>query len=484
SSCAPNLYPTVLKVQTTIVSISSQMGRGMETQTAHCLVLPFPTHGHLNPMTQFSTTLHRKGVEITLATTLYIAKNAQINAPSFINIETISDGFDIGGPQEAESHEAYYTKFQQVGAETLGLLIEKLCRVGRPVDCIVYDAFLPWAVDVAKKFGLLSAVFLTQSSAVNNIYYHVHQGLLNLRPNGSDVMVNGLPPLELSDMPSYICDPESFPSLANMLLNQFFNVDKVDWVLCNSFYELEEEVVDWMQKQLPLKTIGPAIPMMHTHKSIKFGTMHGFNVFKPRIEASMEWLNKRAEGSVVYVSFGGFADLRKEQMVEIAWGLRRSKRYFLWVVRATEEAKIPKNFMEDTLDQGLVVSWCPQLEVLAHKAIGCFVTHTGWNSTLEAICSGIPLVAIPQGNDQNTNAKFVADVWKVGVRAKPDHKGLVTQEVVQNCIMEVMKGGRENNVKERMAKWRELAIEALGDGGSSDKNTNEFVENLVRSKSY
>ncbi|KAG5589098.1 hypothetical protein H5410_039612 [Solanum commersonii] len=53
-------------------------------------------------------------------------------------------------------------------------------------------------------------------------------------------------------------------------------------------------------------------------------------------------------------------------------------------------------------------------------SIGCFLTHCGWNSTLESISLGVPMVAIPQWTDQPTNAKLVKDVWEIGVRAKQD----------------------------------------------------------------
>lgn len=113
---------------------------------------------------------------------------------------------------------------------------------GCPVDCVIYDAFLPWAIDVAKKYGLIGAVFFTQSAAVDNIYYHVHRGLLKLPLKGDQVLIPGLSPLQPSDMPSFVYDFGSFPSVFDLVVNQFQNVDKADWVLCSTFLELEKEV--------------------------------------------------------------------------------------------------------------------------------------------------------------------------------------------------------------------------------------------------
>ncbi|XP_021823307.1 UDP-glycosyltransferase 74E2-like [Prunus avium] len=162
-------------------------------------------------------------------------------------------------------------------------------------------------------------------------------------------------------------------------------------------------------------------------------------------------------------------------MEELARGLRRSKSNFLWVVRASEAAKVPEGFVEETLEKGLVVSWCPQMEVLVHEAVGCFVTHCGWNSTLEALSLGVPMLAMPQWTDQRTNAKFIMDVWKIGLTAPSDEKGLVREEVVEHCISEIMEGERGKEMKINALKWKELAKKAVDEGGSSDKNIDEFI---------
>jgi pathogen-inducible salicylic acid glucosyltransferase len=118
-----------------------------------------------------------------------------------------------------------------------------------------------------------------------------------------------------------------------------------------------------MAKIWPLRTIGPTIPSLFLDGRIKDDKVYGFSIFKSSTDACMKWLNDRPKGSVVYVSFGSMVVLKVEQMEELAWGLRMSNSYFLWVVRASEEAKLPKNFVEETAEKGLVVHWCPQLEV-------------------------------------------------------------------------------------------------------------------------
>ncbi|GLT55567.1 hypothetical protein SLA2020_286780 [Shorea laevis] len=236
-----------------------------------------------------------------------------------------------------------------------------------------------------------------------------------------------------------------------------------------------------MASQWPVKTIGPAIPSMYLDKRLEDDKEYGLNLFKPNVDACMKWLDMKEIGSVVYASFGSLAALGEEQMEELALGLQNSNCYFLWVVRESEEKKLPCNFVQEIGEKGLVVTWCPQLDVLAHKAIGCFMTHCGWNSTLEALSLGVPMVAMPQWTDQPTNAKFIVDVWNVGIRIKLDEKGIATKEEIELCIREVIEGERGKEMKKNSMRWKELAIEAVDEGGSSDKNIEEFVAKLAHS---
>lgn len=225
-----------------------------------------------------------------------------------------------------------------------------------------------------------------------------------------------------------------------------------------------------------MKTIGPTIPSMHLDKRIPDDKEYGLSIFKPTTDACMKWLNERTSKSVVYVSFGSMAELEAEQMEELAQALKLSDKYFLWVVRATEESKLPKNFSAEAFEKGLVVSWCPQLEVLANDSIGCFITHCGWNSTLEALSLGVPMVAIPQWSHQSTNAKFVEGVWEMGIRARTDKKGVVREEEIVRCIKHAME---DEGIKRSAKTWKRLAREAVDAGGTSDQNVEELVSSLM-----
>ncbi|KAL2472318.1 UDP-glycosyltransferase 74F2 [Abeliophyllum distichum] len=360
----------------------------------HCLILPYPLQGHINPMLQFSKRLAHKGIRTTMVTTKYLFKTIQKSLGS-IPVETISDVYDNGGLAEAGSVVAYLEKILKVGPKTLTELIEKHKNSSdSAVDCIIYDPFIPWGLDVAKKFGLVGAMFFTQSCAVDQIYYYVYKGEIKLPITDNEIRVPGLPVLESSDMPSL-----------------FMFTDHI------------QQVIDWMANFWPVKAIGPTIPSMDLDKMLLNDKEYGFSILKPDTDACKEWLHERQTRSVIYVSFGSLAQLEVEQMEELANGLRMSNRCFLWV-----------------------------LEVLAHDSVGSFITHCGWNSTLEAMSLGIPIVAMPCWSDQSTNAKFVSDIWKTGIRTRADEKGIVRDTEFVRCVELVLDGSNECNQMEGNGK--------------------------------
>ncbi|KAL6533791.1 hypothetical protein OROHE_013624 [Orobanche hederae] len=449
-----------------------------EGKKPHCLILPFPIQGHINPMLQFAKRLLHKNITITLIITKHLAKMTQFSSNTGVPLATISDGFDDGVPP-GTPQEFYLNRFKEIGASTLKDAVHGLADSGRGVDCVVYDPFLSWGLQVAKELGLAAAAFFTQSCAVDLIYHHLSKGDLKVPLAEKEmVLIPGLPPLEPRDMPSFVSDYGSYPRVLELIVDQFKGLEKADWLFFNTFYKLEEEVIDYMAKLLPITTIGPSIPSMYLDKRLSDDIEYGFSVYKPMTGACMDWLSEQRPESVIYVSFGSMAQLKENQMEELAWGLKLSNKRFLWVVRSSEQSKLPDDFVQETSGTGLVVSWCPQLEVLSHGAICCFVTHGGWNSTLEALSLGVPMVAVPQWTDQSTNSKFLMDIWKVGVRAPADDNGVVSRGAISSCIREVVEGDMMEESKRNAIKWKELAKEAIDKGGSSDTSIEEFVSSL------
>ncbi|XP_020594455.1 UDP-glycosyltransferase 74F2-like, partial [Phalaenopsis equestris] len=176
------------------------------------------------------------------AITRFIASTTTPNA-GHVAIETISDGFDDAGFASAPTITDYLTSLESVGSQTLDDLLSSLAGRGRPVSLLVYDAFLPWAVDVARRHGVATAAFFTQSAAVEVIYCHAWEGRLKFPPGEVVEKLPGLPEMEAEDLPSFLAAPQVlYGAYLEMVLKQYKNLEEADIMLINSFYELEAEV--------------------------------------------------------------------------------------------------------------------------------------------------------------------------------------------------------------------------------------------------
>ncbi|XP_044486089.1 UDP-glycosyltransferase 74B1-like [Mangifera indica] len=450
----------------------------MEKQKGHVLVLTYPAQSHINPLLQFAKRLASKGLKATLATTHYTVKSI---CATTVGVEPISDGFDEGGSKQAPSVEAYLESFRAVGSKTLAEVILKYQNSDSPVNCIVYDSMLPWVLEVARQFGIYGAAVFTVSASVCSMFWQINQGLLTLpmKQENFPLLLPGLPSLEFCDMPSFLAQPSRNPASLVAILEGISKLNENDWVFCNSFEELESELVKTMLGHWPFVLIGPMVPSAYLDKQIEGDTAYGANLWKPTSVESMRWLDTKPENSVIYVSFGSMVNIVTAQVEEIARGLKASNRPFVWVAKENEN-KLPVDFVKSLGETGCILTWCNQLEVLAHPAVGCFITHCGWNSTLEGLSLGVPMVAMPQCCDQPTNSKFLVDVWKVGVRAKKDEEGIVKGEELKRCIEIVMDGERSVEIKSNASKWREFAKKAVSVGGSSDRNIDDFVMKIMK----
>ncbi|KAG2644642.1 UDP-glucosyltransferase UGT13248-like [Panicum virgatum] len=459
------------------------MADGSE-QSVHVLLLPYPSQGHINPILQFGKRLAaRRGVRCTLAATRFALSQSQPATGDAVRVAAISDGCDRGGFGEAGGVGAYLRRLEAAGSETLDALLRSEAERGRPVRVLVYDAFLPWAPRVARRRGAAAAAFFTQPCAVNVAYAHAFAGRIRppLADDGEVALAElpGLPAgLRPADLPSFLAQPGDCPAYLDLLVNQFDGLDTADHVLVNSFHELQPQELDYMASTWRAKTVGPTVPSAYLDNRLPDDTSYGFHLYTPQTAATKAWLDGWPPRSVVYASFGSLSAPTAVQMAEVAEGLYNCGKPFLWVVRASEAAKIPEDFAGRAKARGLIVTWSPQLEVLAHPAVGCFVTHCGWNSTTEALSAGVPMVAMPQWSDQPMNAKYIEDVWRVGVRVRPDEEGLVRKEEVERCVRDVMHGERSREYRRNAAGWKEKAKRAVSEGGSSDNNIVEFLGKL------
>ncbi|XP_058779005.1 UDP-glycosyltransferase 1-like [Vicia villosa] len=189
----------------------------------------------------------------------------------------------------------------------------------------------------------------------------------------------------------------------------------------------------------------------------------------------LSWLDSQASQSVVFLSFGSMGRFSKPQLNEIAIGLEKSEQRFLWVVRSELELDslnldelLPEGFLERTKEKGMVVrNWAPQYAILGHDSIGGFVTHCGWNSVLEAICEGVPMIAWPLYAEQRLNRLVLVEELKVALKVAELEDGFVTAEELGERVKELMESNNGKEIRDRILKMKTSAKEARGEGGSS-----------------
>ncbi|RAL48266.1 hypothetical protein DM860_005690 [Cuscuta australis] len=451
------------------------------------IAIPLPFQGHINPMLRFCNCLSARGVKVTLLLTHSVAKSMQssLSDHAAAAFEFISDGTDVGDPPR--SFGEYVACMRAAVSNEVAGVLEKKKKSGGGGGAVVYDSFMPWLVEVGRAAGFRVAAFFTQTASVCSIHcYHrrmaamLRGGRRRAEQEEEEERVLRfpcLPEMDPGDLPSYSYFGEIAEEVAVFAGNQASNMHRADCLLFNTFDALEPEVVKLMATRWKVMTIGPLVP--NPSKRLMHGKQDRIDLFKLDNEVYTKWLDNRESKSVVYVSFGSLVVLSKEQMGEIAMGLVDSNKYFMWIVRESEETKLPKDFKSKTSEKGVIVRWCPQVEVLSHHAVACFMTHCGWNSTLEALTLGVPMVGIPQHDDQQTNAKFIEDVWKVGVRIKVSETKIITRHQIRSSIKEATEGVRAEELWRNAAKWKRLAEEATSEGGSSDVNISNFISHMA-----
>ncbi|KAI3909139.1 hypothetical protein MKW92_033506 [Papaver armeniacum] len=207
------------------------------------------------------------------------------------------------------------------------------------------------------------------------------------------------------------------------------------------------------------------------------------------------WLDNQSPGSVLFVSFGSGGTLSGEQLTELAFGLEMSEQKFLWFFKSpTPSGKaanasyscaqnsvdssgvLPKGFLDRTQNSGLVVSsWAPQIQILEHGSTGGFLTHCGWNSTLESIVHGVPLIAFPLFAEQTMNAVMLTDDMKVAIRPKTMKNGIIGRDEICKVVKELMEGEEGKRLRSKMEELKRAATSTLAEAGSSAKTFAEAV---------
>ncbi|XP_071736371.1 UDP-glycosyltransferase 75C1-like [Rutidosis leptorrhynchoides] len=464
----------------------------MTQMQPHILLITYPAQGHINPSLRFAERLVRLGVKVTFSITVSAYRRMSKAGPvsDILNFAVFSDGFDDGFNSNTDELGVFYTQLRIKGKESLKETILLNAKNGTPVSCLVYTILLPWAAEVARDLHVPSAFLWIQPASVLRVYYYYFNGYEKLIKDCIEssgcIQLTGLPLFKSRDLPSFCYPGDPYGPVMDLIKEHFemLDLEEKPKILVNSFDELENEALDEIEGKLKLVAVGPLIPSAFLDGQDSIDKSFKGDLFETSKDY-LEWMNTKPEGSIIYISFGSLLVFSNKQKEAMARALLACGRPFLWVIRDGDKGNEEEvSCMEKLGELGLIVPWCSQLEVLSHPSLGCFVSHCGWNSTLESIVCGVPVVAFPQWTDQTTNAKLLEDVWGTGVRVTSNEDGVVESEEIRRCVETVMGGcDGESTMRKNTKKWKDLGREAMKETGSSYMNLKAFIQELNDSKS-
>ncbi|KAE9607794.1 hypothetical protein Lal_00013400 [Lupinus albus] len=448
---------------------------------AEVLMVSMSLQGHLNPMLNLAKRLISNGVHVTVATTEDARHRLKENLKNMnVQFEFFSDGLTLDF--DRSNTEALVNTIKLQGSKNFSTLLTNLTK-DHNYSCVIINPFVPFAIDVIADHGIPCAMLWIQASATYSIYYRYYKyidSFPNLEDPNEKVHLPSLPVLNVRDLPSFML-PSSPRHFWNLLNDLFKSLDKVKTVLGTSFYEIEEEIVKSMDSLKPIYPIGPLVsPFLLGEKE-----SDDFKLDMLSAEDScIEWLDNKPPSSVIYVSFGSITELSQKQMNNFALALKNSNKSFLWVIRShgsnnSNASDLPIEFLEETKGRGLVVKWSPQEKVLRHPSVACFISHCGWNSTIESLVTGVPVICYPDWTDQKTNAILIENVIKNGVNLKCDEDRVASTKEIERCISEVMDGPSALRIKKRATEIKESARKSLQEGGTSDQNLDKFINDFI-----
>lgn len=265
--------------------------------------------------------------------------------------------------------------------------------------------------------------------------------------------------------------------------------------IINSCRELEGKFIDSLAKakeNTPLWAFGP-FNMMPKSLDLLSNSSSGN---KSSRHNSLEFLDKQDVNSVIFVSFGTTTTLSQEQVKELALGLEQSNHKFIWVIREAdkrvdmenseerhEKIMLPDGFEERVQGRGMVVrSWAPQLEILGHPSTGGFLSHCGWNSSMESISMGVPMAAMPVTVDQPYHTLLVTEVWKIGVsvRSWARRKEIVPAAAIEKAVRTLIGTPEGEGMRQRAVELRDNIKNSASYGGLAHKEMESFISYITK----
>ncbi|XP_057247969.1 scopoletin glucosyltransferase isoform X1 [Beta vulgaris subsp. vulgaris] len=475
----------------------------------HIFFLPFMAPGHIIPTLDMARLFATQGIKSTVVTTPanlhYFTETLDVHTQKpGIEIDLLTMIFpyeEAGLPEGCEnfdsitSPEMFYKLFKAI--DLLQHPFTNLMEKYQP-NCLVADPFFYWANSIATKFGVPRLVFngssyFSRCIISNLLRFEPHK---NVSSDSEAFIVPGDLPHEIKLTKSELAPyhkKEGSDSLLELMDKIKEGVSGCYGVIMNSFYELESAYIDYYEKITGNKSwhIGPCSLYFNEGDNNGVddhrGEMSSINVSECR-----RWLDGNEVNSVLYICLGSMSNVLDAQLHEIAVALEAlDHQNFILVVRK-EDTKdcFPHGFEATVEGRGLIVrGWAPQTMILNHPAVGGFVTHCGWNSILEGVIAGVPMMTWPLHAEQFYNEKLVTDVLNIGIPVGAKrwvtrmgiHNIVIGNIEILNAMKRVMLGKEAEDMRIRGKELKEMARKAVSTGGSSCSRLSAFIGEI---KSY
>ncbi|KAH6756573.1 UDP-Glycosyltransferase superfamily protein [Perilla frutescens var. hirtella] len=470
----------------------------MAITTNHIAIFPSPGAGHLIPLVEFARKLlHRHHVSATIiiptAGPLSPAEDTILSTlpPAINHLLLPAVNFDDLPPDAMVETRVFLTASRSV--PSFRNAVKSLLDSGKKISAVVVDLLGTDAFEAAFEFKIPPYIFVPSTATALSLFLHLPEldetVSCEYREVSEKLTIPGCMPIHGKDLLDAVQDRNN--DAYKFLLYHVKRYRMCEGIILNSFLELENGPINFLLKQESGNhpTVFPIGPL------IRVGSESAKN------SECLRWLDDQPNTSVLYVSFGSGGSLSHDQMIELALGLEMSNQRFLWVVRCPNDtasnatyfsilnsddplAFLPEGFLNRTQGRGLVVPhWAPQVPILAHGSVCAFLTHCGWNSTLEAVVCGVPLIAWPLYAEQKMNALMLVEELKVAIRAQVGENGLVGRVEIANIIKCLMEGDEGKEISTRMRGLKDAAADVVSENGSSTKLLAQLVEKWKKTTS-
>ncbi|KAG2714496.1 hypothetical protein I3843_03G033200 [Carya illinoinensis] len=462
-----------------------------DAEPRHVVLFPFMSKGHTIPILHLAHLLLCRRLAVTIFTTPanrpFIAQFLSNSSASIVTLpfqaQNVPGHDDIPAGTESTDKLPSMSLFHSFALSTRLMQpdFERALETLPRVSFMVSDWFLWWTAEPASKFNIPRFIFSGMCYYAPTVCRAVMIERLLSGPQSDDelVTVTTFPWVKVTRNDferQFRAEPSGLELEFTMKI--MLSATNCHGIIVNSYYELEPVFADYWNLNCSPKcwSVGPLclaeLPKAQPERPHKKPTW-------------VQWLDEKLDqgNSVLYVAFGSQVEISPAQLKEIEIGLEESKVNFLWVIRKIESEIFSDGFEERVKDRGIVVrDWVDQKEILMHECVQGFLSHCGWNSVLESICAGVPILAWPMMAEQHLNARMVTEEIKVGLRVVTcdgSTRGFVKSEGLEKTARELMEGEMGKGVRKKVKELAEMAKKAVEEGGSSWRTLDLLIDEIT-----